>query len=334
MALRGCIAALVAALAVSCAPAGPRVVVYVSVDQVYAAPILRRYEERTGVRVLAVYDVEAAKATGLANRLLAERPRPQADVFWNGEIVQTLRLREGGALAAYRSPSAAGLPAHYVDPDGYWAGTGGRARVLLVNTSLVAPADYPASLYDLLDPKWPADRVGIALPLFGTSATHAAALYAALGPERALELYRGLAARGVRVVDGNSVVRNLVASGELMIGLADSDDACTAIGRGAPVAAVLPDQSSLGTLVVPGTVALVAGGPNPAEGRALVDDLLAEATERELVRSGFAQSSLREGGETQACLPNRAVRALQVDSGRLFEQLERSRTELTSLFVR
>src|SRR5512137_2760199 len=77
----------------------PRVVVYTSVDQVFSEPVFKAFEAQTGIQVLAVYDVEAAKTVGLAQRLLAERSNPQADVFWNGEFSQTLYLEEQGVLA-------------------------------------------------------------------------------------------------------------------------------------------------------------------------------------------------------------------------------------------
>ena len=58
----------------------PTVVIYASQDQVYAEPILKEFEQQTGLRVLAVHDSEAVKTVGLMNRLLAERARPQCDV--------------------------------------------------------------------------------------------------------------------------------------------------------------------------------------------------------------------------------------------------------------
>ena len=59
------------------------VTIYVSTDRVFSEPVLREYERRSGVKVSAVYDTEETKSTGLANRLLAEKNRPQADVFWS-----------------------------------------------------------------------------------------------------------------------------------------------------------------------------------------------------------------------------------------------------------
>ena len=106
------------------------VTIYVSTDRVFSEPILREYERRTGVKVNAVYDTEETKSTGLANRLLAEKGRPQADVFWSNEPVRTLVLKSREVLAPYRSPSAEGIPSVLVDPNGYWTGFSARMRVI------------------------------------------------------------------------------------------------------------------------------------------------------------------------------------------------------------
>ena len=52
---------------------GDQVIAYCAQDQVYAEPILREFAKQTGIKVRAVYDSEAVKTVGLANRLLAER---------------------------------------------------------------------------------------------------------------------------------------------------------------------------------------------------------------------------------------------------------------------
>jgi len=57
------------------------VVVYVSHDEVFSEPILKDFENETGIRVRAVYDTEETKSTGAMNRLIAEKNNPQADVY-------------------------------------------------------------------------------------------------------------------------------------------------------------------------------------------------------------------------------------------------------------
>jgi iron(III) transport system substrate-binding protein len=111
------------------------VVVYVSEDQVFSEPVLKKFERDTGIRVLAVYDTEEAKSTGVMNRLIAERDNPQADVYWANEPIRAQVLREKGVSAPYVSPNAQGIPEVFKDPEGYWTGFSARARVLIVNSS-------------------------------------------------------------------------------------------------------------------------------------------------------------------------------------------------------
>lgn len=281
------------------------VVVYCALDRLYAEPILQAFEARTGIAVRSKWDAEATKTTGLVEALRAERDRPRCDVFWNNEVGQTVRLAREGLLAPYDSPSAAGLPADARDDQRRWTGFAARARVLLVNTDLVpSEADGPRSYRDLADPRW-RGRVAIAGPLFGTTATHAAALFAALGPDEAKAWWRSLRANDVVVCPGNATVKDKVAAGEVAFGLTDSDDANLALLAQKPVRVVFPDQEEggLGTLLIPNSVALLAGAPHPAEARALIDHLLSVEVEAELARSRSAQVPLRAGTPRPAWIP-------------------------------
>jgi iron(III) transport system substrate-binding protein len=276
--------------------------VYVSTDRVFSEPVLREYEKRSGATVNAVYDTEETKSTGLANRLLAEKARPQADVFWSNEPVRTLVLKLRDVLAPYKSPSTQGIPPVLVDPDGYWTGFSARIRVIAYNTKLVKSDETPRSVFELADPKW-RGRVAIADPRFGSTSFHVAALYALAGDEKMDDFFRRLKANGVRVVDGNSVVRDLVARGEVKVGLTDTDDVNVAIENGQPVAMVLPDQDGLGVPVMPNMVSLIANGPHPDEGRKFIDYLLSPDVERQLAQSEAVQIPLHPGVEGPKNIP-------------------------------
>lgn len=316
--------------------ASPEVVIYTSVDQIYSEPILDQFEVETGIRVKAVYDVEAAKTTGLVNRLIAEKERPLADVWWNGEIAQTILLKQKGVLTPYDSPEAEDIPSAYVDPEGYWIGFGGRARVLLVNTELISPDDYPESMYDLTSGEYNGEEVGFAYPIFGTTATHVAALYATLGEEEGLQYFTDLRDSGVRVLDGNGVVRDLVADGELVMGLTDTDDSIGAIRKGYPVEMVFLDQGpdQMGTLKIPNTVAMVRGGPNVEEAKILIDYLLSEETVGDLVESGWFQLPLREIDVNQEYFDASSVKGMDVNYVEIYEFIEQAKREMAEIFVR
>jgi iron(III) transport system substrate-binding protein len=270
------------------------VTVYVSTDRVFSEPVLREYERQSGVTVNAVYDTEETKSTGLANRLLAERARPQADVFWSNEPVRTLVLKSRDVLAPYRSPSAKGIPEALMDPDGFWTGFSARIRVIAYNTKTVPPNEAPQSIFDLADPKWKG-QVAMADPRFGSTSFHVAALYALAGDEKMDDLFRRLKENGVRVVDGNSAVRDLVARGDVKVGLTDTDDVNVAVENGQPVAMVLPDRNGLGVPVMPNMVSMIANAPHPAEARKLIDHLLSAEVESQLAQSEAVQIPLHKG---------------------------------------
>lgn len=310
------------------------VVVYVSVDQIYAEPVLKQFEAESGIRVLPVYDVEATKTTGLVNRLLAERKQPQADVYWSGEFAQTIVLKDEGLLEAYQSPDATHLPDQYRDPEGYWTAFAGRARILIVNTDLLTEDHMPDSIFDLMDPAYDPQMVVMAYPLFGTTATHAAALYAQLGQEEARDYYQQLEKRNIRIVDGNSVVRDLVASGEAAFGMTDTDDACRAIEDGAPVKIIFPDQDDLGTMVVPNTAALIKEGPHPEQGKTLIDFLTSNRVEQILVDQGWSQFPLRPVANEPVCGGGPEIRVMTVNLEEAYRSYTVSKEDLTELFLR
>jgi iron(III) transport system substrate-binding protein len=322
-------------LAMGCGSStGSTVVAYVSLDQVYSQPILERFERQSGVDVRVVFDTEATKTTGLANRLIAEKSAPQADVFWNSEIVRTLLLEREGVLAAYVSPAATGIPGAFRDPDGYWTGFAARVRVLAVDPRALPRAEWPTGLAELSQPRWK-DRVALAYPLFGTTSTHVAALFAVWGPERATQWLRDLAANGAAVVDGNSTARDRVVAGSVPVALTDSDDVAAARARGDAIEMLFPDADGEGTLLIPNSVALIQGAPHPEAGRRLIDFLLSPEVETALARAPGAQIPLRPGLPWPDALPPReSLRPMQVDFDAVAAVLPQAMGAAREIFVR
>jgi iron(III) transport system substrate-binding protein len=302
--------------------AANEVTIYVSTDRVFSEPILKAYEQQTGVKVKAVYDTEETKSTGLANKLLAEKNNPRADVFWSNEPVRTLVLKSRGVLAPYQSPNAEGIPAIFRDPEKYWTGFSARIRVIVYNTKLVKPEEAPKSIYDLADPRWK-DQVAIADPRFGSTSFHVAALYAELGDEQADEFFRKLKANGVKIAPGNSVVRDLVVKGEVKMGLTDTDDVNVALEDKQPVAMVLPDREGMGAPLMPNMVSLIAGAPHAEVGKRLIDHLLSAEVERALAQSDAVQIPLRAGVEgPQNIPPLDSFKPMTLDYGKAASRVE------------
>ena len=302
------------------------VVLYTSVDEPYARPIVSTFTERTGITVILRTDAERNKSVGLATRLEAERENPKADVWWGNEVFHTINLAQAGVLEPYASPAGSDVPALFKDPDGRWTGSGLRARVVARTTagegaSAVKDVD---SLRDLLDPTLKG-RVAMAHPSAGTTTGHVAALYVLWGRDEARKFLRDLRANDVKLLGGNSVVAEKVADGTVWAGLTDNDDVESATKQGGRLEAVLPDQSGEGTLTIPTTVALVKGSPHPDAAKKLIDYLLSAEVEQKLIDVGFARYSVRAAeGES-------SMKPMNVDYREVAKVLKQAAQEATDI---
>ena len=294
---------LVAALALGAtACSRPDVVVYCALDRVHAEPILQEFAKESGLDVRGQYDVEAVKTVGLVNRIIEEKGHPKGDVFWNNELVHTVRLKGMDVLAPYESPSAADIPAEFKDPEGYWTGFAARARVFILNEDVareIEPdeAKWPKRTMDLLDPKWK-DKMGVAKPLAGTTLTHMSYLWAAKGPDWVKDFWKRMVANDMRMPTGNAHLMKEVSQGNFAFGYTDTDDYRKAELEKRPVRRIFPDQEPggeiVGCLVIPNSIALIKGGPNPENAKKLIDHVLSKKVEEKLAFSASAQMPVRK----------------------------------------
>jgi iron(III) transport system substrate-binding protein len=274
---------------------GRHVVVYVSADDALAREVIAAFESKTGLDVRMVGDTEAKKTTGLVERLRNERDRPQADIFWSSEIFLTIQLADEGILAPYTSTALADWPDTFRDEQGRWYGFAGRARVIAYAPERVDEADLPVTWQDICKPQY-AGRIVMADPRFGTTGGHLGAMHAYWSDAFDAGAYGafidGLAANETRMLpSGNAGVVRAIVTGEADLGFTDTDDVWAARRNGADIRLLYPrhhPDASLtggGTLVIPNTVARVAGGPNPDAAGQFIEFMLSEDTERMLAES-------------------------------------------------
>lgn len=283
------------------------VVAYCAQDQVYAEPVFRRFEQLSGSKVLvrAVFDSEAVKTVGLANRLLAEADHPRCDVFWGNE---ELRTRQLAARDVFRETNG-------------WAAFGYRSRRVVINTNQLAVASAPRSLLELTNSAW-AGKVALAYPQFGTTATHFHALRQHWGDVVWEAWCRALVQNKSLLLDGNSGVVKMVGQGAAWVGLTDSDDIAVGQRQGLPVAA-LPMTGE--TLLIPNTVAVVRGAPNPQA----AEHLFAFLQQPEVVERLVAANALEGSSMRQA-----STQGLAVNWDALLGEMDATNDKLNRIFLR
>jgi iron(III) transport system substrate-binding protein len=260
------------------------VVLYCSVDQAVAEPIIAHFEKQTGIKVLTRFDTEANKTVGLVHKIRAEKNRPHADVFWSSEIFYTIRLGREGLLEPFESESVVNWPKTFMDQDKHWYAFGLRGRVIAYNTNKVTEAQAPECLEDVLKKEW-SNRVVMARPQFGTTGGDVASWFALYGKEEAEKILQRLEDNGVRIVNGNSTAVRMVSTGQADICFTDTDDVYAGKRNGWPIDMKMLRRAGKGTLAIPNTVAIVRGAPHPENARRLMDFLLGGKAEKMLLQS-------------------------------------------------
>lgn len=174
--------------------------------------LAQAFEKKYGVKVV----FWRSNAQKVLQRTVSEAQagRNEVDVVQAPALVMQA-LHEEKLLQPLYSPNFRQLRPEALNKSRTWVALRAYVYVQAYNTNKVSRDDLPTSYEDLLDPKWKG-RLGAeakAQEWFRT-------LLQQMGEEKGVDLFRRLvAANGVSVRSGNSLINNLVVSGEVPFAL-------------------------------------------------------------------------------------------------------------------
>jgi iron(III) transport system substrate-binding protein len=185
-----------------------------SVYHVYPAltRVIAEFTKKYGIPVKAW----RSSSETVLQRLVSEARggRFEADLMQNNAPEAESACREG-LLLPVRSPYHAKLVPEAIPSHRCWTGFAVDVFIAAYNTTKVAKDELPRTYEELLDPKWKG-RLAIEADDYGWFGT----LSALLGEQRTHELFTKIVAtNGLSVRKGHSLLANLVASGEIALGL-------------------------------------------------------------------------------------------------------------------
>ncbi len=201
---------------------------YTSLAPTESKPLADAFEKKYGVRV----DLWRALSDKVVQRVITEAQgkRFTVDVVeTNGPEMEMLAREK--LLAEFHSPYIADLPAEAIPAHRLWMPDRLNFFVVGYNTAKVQRSEIPATYEGFIDPKWKG-RIG----LEATDAEWMATLIKKWGDARGMDYFRKLSAMKPDMRKGHILLAELVAAGEVPVGLTMYNSNIESLKRkGAPI---------------------------------------------------------------------------------------------------
>ncbi len=256
------------------------------------------------------------------DKVRAWKGKPDADIFLGaGAPAHEVLLKEG-LIVPYKPKNWDKVPADWhgmkvKDKGGMWTCFAPWIVTNLYNEKVLKKLRLPPpkTWHDLLDPMYRGNVVHTLPYASGTMHETVEILMQAFGEKEAWKYLRLLAAQLARFSTGSTDTTQLVARGEVPIGIAQPQmNAMAARKDGFPVRDLLPEK----TILVPEAVALLKGAPNEKVGKIFLDWLYSDDGQKYVLEGRYFASNtdvqFSKWEEEGVEMAKHAKKALGVDS--------------------
>ena len=269
-----------------------RLVVYTSHKKEVWWPIVKEFEERTGIWV----DVVTGGTNELLERISWEADAPCADVMFGGGVESLEAYSE--YFTPYLCADTADIAPQYRTSDGLWTPFSALPIVLIYNPKLVERTEL-TSWQDLLRPEF-RGRIAFADPaVSGSCYTGLATMLSAVDAPQE-DTLRALAENlSGKLLSSSGDILDSVADGTDWVGITLEETALKRIAAGENLRMVYPSD---GTSAVPDGSALIRGAQHAENARRFLDFTVSRDVQSLLQDSEFSRRSVRSDIEPPAAL--------------------------------
>lgn len=263
-----------------------KLVIYTSHKEEVYKPILREFEQRTGIWVEVVY----GGTNELLERIRSEGEAPQADVMFGGGVESLTSYRD--CFQPYEAADAKAIRPLFSVSDHIWTPFSALPVVLIYNTKLVDPEKLTL-WQDLSRPEFQG-KIAFADPSVSGSSFTALVTWLSVGQGSNSQKLEAFAkALDGRQLEGSGEVVTSVADGTCLVGITLEETAVKHMESGMDIGLVYPEE---GTSCVPDGSALISGAPHPENAKRFLDFTVSKDVQK-LLPQQFSRRSVREDVE-------------------------------------
>ncbi|MCR4587155.1 MAG: ABC transporter substrate-binding protein [Lachnospiraceae bacterium] len=255
-------------------PEEQKLVVYTSHKQEIYEPIIKEFQERTGIWV----EVISGGTKEMLDRIAQEADFPACDIMFGGGVDSLCSYTD--YFAPYSSDVQEKLDPTYRDASDRYTVFSNLPIVFIYNKKLVFSAGKPRTWQELLTSTWK-DKISFADPSRSGSAytalcTLITARADALSQAETLELFASNL-RSAGCASSSSQVLEDVIAGTRLIGITTEDAALKRIHKGADIGIIYPTD---GTSVIPDGTAIIKNAPHAENARLFLEFTVSEDAQK------------------------------------------------------
>jgi len=249
--------------------------VYSSLAPTEAGPLVEAFEKKYGIKV----QMWRGLSDGVVQRSITEAraKRHVVDVIeTNGPEMESLAREK--LLAPFYSPHLADLPAAAIPKHGLWVPDRLNFFVVAYNTNKVKREELPKNYEGFLDPKWKGR-----ITLEATDSEWMGGVVKLWGEQRGMDFFNKLSAMRPDMRKGHVLLAQLIASGEVEVGLTSYyANADSFKRRGAPI-----DMAPVEPVIArPQGIGVLQNAPHPNAALLFADFILSKEAQEMLSAMG------------------------------------------------
>lgn len=266
-----------------------KLVVYTSHKEEIYGPIVREFEERTGIWV----EVVTGGTNDLLDRIEEENGKDSGDVMFGGGVDSLNAYRD--YFEPYISSQSAQLDDAYASPDGVYTVFSRLPIVIVYNKKLVISAGTPRSWRDLTNNHWKGSIAFADPDRSGSSYTALLAMIQILSDDMTEEEVMGSFVSNLDgdILSGSGEVLGEVTAGKKLIGITLEETVLKEMDQNADLAMIYPRE---GTVAVPDGSALIKNAPHRENAELFIEFTVSEDVQR-LLEDRLYRRSVRKGAE-------------------------------------
>ena len=264
-------------------PVEKQLIVYTSHKEEVYMPIIREFEERTGIWV----DIHEGGTAQMFSEVRSISESGGCDIMFGGGIESYKAQKD--LFMPYETVEKKYLDGSYLDADNYFTPFTELPIVFVYNKKLVSYSEIPESWESLFDEKWKG-RIAFADPgRSGTSYTIISTMEQIFDEEPKSLITRFYEQIEGKVLSSSGDIIPKVADGTYLVGITLEETARKAIEQGVGIAIIYPLE---GTSAVPDGCAIVRNAPHSYNAGKFIDFVVGYDTQK-MAMNNFHRRSVR-----------------------------------------